>query len=88
MPIKKSAFKHQRQTIKRTVLNKAAKERMRTTLKNARKAIVAKDKTKATDAVKKAIKILDKSAQHKLIKKNTASRYKSRLMKQLATLGK
>jgi small subunit ribosomal protein S20 len=38
---------------------------------------------KAAETVKTAIKLLDKAAAKKVIKKNSASRKKSRLMKKL-----
>lgn len=83
MPIKKSAFKHLRQTKKITIRNKLAKENLKKAIKAARKLLALKDKTKAAEAVTKASKTLDKAAQHKIIKKNKASRLKSRLSRQL-----
>ncbi|MBI5037575.1 MAG: 30S ribosomal protein S20 [Candidatus Kerfeldbacteria bacterium] len=80
MPIKHAAFKHLRQTKKRTAQNKSVKGRLRSAMKDARAAITAKDKAKAAELVKAAVKVLDKAAQNKVVPKNTASRYKSRLM--------
>ncbi len=79
MPTKKAAIKHLKQTKKQTGRNKSVKTTLRSAIKQARKLITAKDKAKATEAVAKAIKLIDKAAQNKVIKKNTASRYKSRL---------
>jgi len=86
MPIKKAAFKHLRQTKKRTTQNTAVKNKLKAVVKAARKAIAAKNKGKATETVKKAVKALDKAAQNKVIKKNKASRFKSRLTSQLNKL--
>ena len=86
MPIKKSAIKHLRQTKKRTVLNKKAKDRLKSLVKQIRKALGIKDKNKAAEALKKAVKALDKAAQKKIIKKNKTARLKSRLTKQLNRL--
>ncbi|MBU0597828.1 30S ribosomal protein S20 [Patescibacteria group bacterium] len=86
MPIKKAAKKHLRQTKKRTIKNLGAKNRIKAAIKSARLALTNKDKSKAQEQIKKTIKILDKAAQNKILKKNTASRFKSRLMKQLNKL--
>ena len=86
MPVKKAAFKHVRQTKKRTALNKEVRQDVRYLLKNTRTALDNKDKAKAAELLKKTVKSLDKAAQHHVIKKNTASRYKSRLQQQLNKL--
>ena len=69
MPIKKAAAKHLRQTVKQTARNRGVKNRIKAALKLARQSIAAQDKTKASAAVKKAIKLLDKAAQNKVFKK-------------------
>ncbi len=86
MPIKKAAFKHLRQTKKRTAKNRSVKEKVRATVKATRKAILAKDKNKAAESLKKAVKVLDKASQNKVYKKNTTSRLKSRMTKQINAL--
>ena len=83
MPNKHSAIKHLRQATKRTEQNRQTKAAVKTVVKNVRKAIVLKDKAKAADALKKAIKALDQSAQKKVITKNKAARLKSRLTLQV-----
>lgn len=88
MPIKKAAFKALKQDKKRRGRNLKTKNEIKTLLVDFRKAVTKKDKAKAEDLSKKLIKILDKAAQAKIIKKNTASRRKSRLMKKLNLLGK
>ncbi|XOU94140.1 MAG: 30S ribosomal protein S20 [Candidatus Kerfeldbacteria bacterium] len=86
MPIKKSAIKYLRKTKKRTSRNKAAKSITKDVVKKTREIILGKDKNKASESLKKAIKTLDKAAQNKRIKKNKASRLKSRLTKQVNKL--
>ena len=86
MPIKKAAFKQIRQTKKRTLRNKKVKDNLKYLIKKSRKLIEAKKKDEAKDWVVKTIKALDKAAQKKIIKKNTAARRKSRLMKRLNSL--
>ena len=56
---------------------------MKTAIKNVEKAVVAKDKNKATDALKVAIKRIDKANAKGVTTKNTAARNKSRLTKKV-----
>lgn len=81
MPIKKAGHKHVRQTKRQTARNRAVKEKVKAAVKGTRSALGVGDKPKATEALKRAIKTLDKAAQNKVIKKNKASRLKSRLTK-------
>lgn len=81
MPIKKAAFKHLRQTKKRTVRNKLLKDRLGQFTKSVRKAIRTKDAARVAEYLKQAQKIIDKAAQARVIKKNTAARKKSRLIR-------
>lgn len=82
MPQTKQAAKSLRQDIKKAAKNKAARLELKKLIKKTRQAIAAKD-AKAVEFVAQAIKKLDKAAQKGLIKKNTAGRTKSRLMKAL-----
>ena len=86
MPIKKAAFKHLRQTKKRTLRNKKVKNNLKLLIKKSRKLIEVKKKDEAKEWVSKTIKALDKAAQKKIIKKNKVSRLKSRLIKRLNKL--
>lgn len=60
--------------------NRYTRSTMRTALKAAREGIEAKDDD-AQDRLRMAISKLDKAARKGVIKKQTASRRKSRLMK-------
>lgn len=71
-----------RQGDKRAQRNKNVKADIKTILKKSRKAIDTKTKD-AESLVKDTIKKFDKAAQKGIIKKNTAARKKSRLMKKL-----
>lgn len=86
MPTKPAAFKALRQTKKNALRNKIAKlqiaDARRAFRKNADKAETAK----AEEAVKNAIKLLDKAYSRGIMKLNTVSRHKSRLMKKLQAL--
>lgn len=82
MPTKQASFKHARQTIKRTLVNRAVKDDVREAVKKARKLIAAKDGG-AKAAVAAAAVLLDKAARKRVIAKNAASRKKSRLVRAL-----
>lgn len=81
MPIKTSAKKYMRVTDRKTVKNKKVKGTYRSAMKKTREAIAGKDFETASEWLKKSIKALDKAISKKVIKKNTGSRYKSRLNK-------
>ncbi|HSR89416.1 MAG TPA: 30S ribosomal protein S20 [Candidatus Udaeobacter sp.] len=81
MPNIQSARKELRKMKKRAALNKLRREGFKDSIKKAIKAPSA-------DAIKLAQKALDKAAQAGVIKKNTASRKLSRLMKKLAAAKK
>ncbi len=86
MPIKKSAFKAIRQSKKREIYNKGIKTNISWLKRQFLKAIGKKDKKIAGDFCLKLQKSFDKAAQKGVIKKNTASRSKSRLFKILHSL--
>lgn len=81
--ITKSAQKANRQNIKRRAQNDARKLELKKALKNYRKMALAKNSDTAKAELPKIYKILDKNAKIGTIKKNTASRLKSRLTKML-----
>ncbi len=84
MPITKSAQKALRQSEKRRKLNNMYRKNMKALIKKAR-ALIAEKKT---EEVKKLLpqiyKVLDKAAKTNVIKKNTASRKKSRITKAIS----
>ena len=81
MPIKKSAKKYMRVTKRKTAKNKMVKGVLKSAIKKTREAVAAGNATEAQKWLKDSIKSLDKAAQKKVIKKNTAARRKSRLNK-------
>jgi small subunit ribosomal protein S20 len=83
VPIKKAAKKHLRQSIKRRAKNLTVKENIKENIKNFRKLILAKNIKEAQTQLQKCYKLLDKAVTYGTIKKNTASRKKSRLAKAL-----
>jgi small subunit ribosomal protein S20 len=79
MPIIESAKKYMRVTQRKTLQNKKIKGSVKTAVKKTRETIAAGNVTEAKEWYKKAQKAIDKAAQKKIMKKNTAARQKSRL---------
>jgi small subunit ribosomal protein S20 len=84
----KSAEKRNRQNLKQRERNRAHRSRLRTAIKSLRSAVVSGDAAKANELLPVTLGVIDKIAQKKVIHANTASRYKSRLAKRVAELGK
>ena len=84
----KSAEKRNRQNVKQRERNRAHRSRLRTAIKSLRSAVASGDAAKANEILPVTLGIIDKIAQKKVIHANTASRYKSRLAKRVAALGK
>ena len=81
MPILKSAKKALRQNTKRREINSKKRAALKSVIKKYRKMVVAGKKDEAKTYLPTVYKNLDKSTKVNLIKKNTASRLKSRLTK-------
>ncbi|MFN8486998.1 MAG: 30S ribosomal protein S20 [Caldilineaceae bacterium] len=78
----KSAEKRNRQSQKRQELNRVVRGASRTAVKKARVAIDG-NTAEAPEALRSAIRALDKAAKKGIIHKNNASRRVGRLMKAL-----
>jgi small subunit ribosomal protein S20 len=74
----KSAQKQNRKMIKNRARNRAAMSALRTAVKKARAGIDGKSENAAA-LLKNAIAIVDKAVTKGIVKRNTASRYVSRL---------
>jgi len=81
MPIKKSAKKALRQSKRRATRNLKRKKAMKDVIKKIKKLLAAKKTEEAKKLIPLAYKAIDKAAKTGVIKKNAASRQKSRLMK-------
>lgn len=81
MPITKSAKKALRQNKKRRRQNLQKSRFLKDQVKSLKKLVVAKDKKGASEFLPKVYKAVDKSVKTNVLKKNTASRMKSRLTK-------
>jgi small subunit ribosomal protein S20 len=80
----KSAVKANRQNVKRTVHNRELRSKLRTGLKAIRASIDAGDTDAAKAALNATFSLIDKMSAKKIIHDNTAGRYKSRLVKNIA----
>ena len=83
----KQARKRARQSTERNAHNAALRSRLRTAIKNVRKAIAGGDKKAATETLKKETSIIDAVADKKVVHKNTAARNKSRLAAAIKAMG-
>ncbi len=81
MPIIKSAKRNIRSSARKAVYNTRRSKAMKEVVKEVRTLVTAKDKKAAETLLSKAFKAIDKAAKGNTIKKNTASRKKSRLAK-------
>ncbi|MDO8436329.1 MAG: 30S ribosomal protein S20 [bacterium] len=83
MPITKSAKKALRQNIRRKVRNLAKKRKLKALLKEVRTLISQQKGEEAKKLLPQVYKTLDKATKTGLMKKNTASRIKSRIAKKI-----
>lgn len=83
MPITKSAKKALRQNVRRHAANLKREGAYKKAVKEVRKLALQKRFDEARAKLAVAMQALDKAAKSKSIKKNTASRLKSRLAKSL-----
>jgi len=83
MPVIQSAKKALRKSQKRRVQNIAKTRRLKNLLKEVRVLVAEKKIEEAKKLLPQVYKVLDKAAKSKLIKKNTASRKKSRISKSI-----
>ena len=80
----KSAEKQNRKMIKNRARNRAAMASLRTAVKTARTAVDSKA-ANAAELVKKAVSIVDSAVTKGILKRQTASRYVSRLSTRTAS---
>ena len=79
-----SALKAHRQNVVRRDRNRQMRSRLRGALRSIRAAIDAGDPSQVKDALRDTISLVDKMAGKKVIHRNAAARYKSRLAKRVA----
>ena len=84
MAITKSAKKAHRASLKKRVFNVRRKRELASTVKEVKKLIVTDVKAAGGESLAQAYQAIDKAAKRGVIKKNAASRKKSRLAKAIA----
>jgi small subunit ribosomal protein S20 len=84
----KSAKKAARQSVRRTVVNKARRSRLRTAVRKVEEAITAGDRPRALAAMAEAEPVIVRAAQKNIVHRNAANRKVSRLTHRIAKLGK
>ena len=86
MAIHPSAIKRHRQSLKRRARNKDVKSQIRTMIKKVREAIEAKNREGASLHLKEVNRALGKAVSQGILKRNTASRWLSRLARSASQL--
>jgi len=86
VPITKSAKKALRQSRQKRVFNLRCLRQMKTAIKQTEKLIKQGSKKQALETLSQVYKAIDKAAKKGLIKKNAASRKKSRLTKAITKI--
>ena len=82
----KSAKKRMRQNVKRRAINRSNRSRLRTQMKKLREAIEAKDGKLSKEQLEPTISLIDKMVNKRILHRNTAARYKSRLTRHVNAL--
>lgn len=88
MPVTKTTKRRPRQIERRTAVNSKRILEMRKLIKEANSLLNNKNATEAEKILPKIYKAIDKAAKRGVIKKNSASRRKSRIMKKINNLKK
>ncbi len=82
----KSAEKRIGQTERDRERNRSQRSRMRRAVRQLREAVSAGDVSKAQELLPETLKLIDSTAQKKVIHRNAAARTKSRLTRAVAGL--
>jgi len=81
-----SVLKRHRQSLRRRERNKAIKSRIRTLVRKVRKSIEVRDHQAAAAQLQEVNRAVDKAVGKGAIKRNTASRWLSRLARSVSRL--
>ena len=88
MPVKRSAYKEIRKAKLKHYKNISTRTELKTLAKEFEKLLTAKKVDEAKKAINRLISKIDKAASKGIVKRNTAARKISRLMKKLSSLVK
>ena len=86
MPVIKSAKKALRGSQRKAIFNLRRKRAMKESIKTIDKLVLDKKKDEAQSKLSEAYKAIDKATKRGIIKKNTASRKKSRLARTIKNI--
>lgn len=82
----KSAVKRIERSAKERSRNRAQRSRMRGAVRDLRQAVTEGDQTKAQGLLPDTLKLVDETAQKRVIHRNAAARTKSRLTRAVAQM--
>lgn len=85
MPVTKTTKRRPQQNERKRILNKKRTLEMKKLVKEANTLIAAKEVKAVEEMMPKIYKAIDKAAKRGIIKKNTAARKKSRMMKKISS---
>ena len=88
MPVKRAAYKEIRKAKLKHFKNISTRTELKTLAKDFEKLVTAKKVDEAKNAINRLISKIDKAASKGIVKRNTAARKISRLMKKLSSLAK
>ncbi len=86
MAVHPSVIKRYRQSLKHRARNVEVKSKLRTLIKKARQAIDARNNQEASAQLRAVDKALGKAVRKGIVKRNTASRWLSRLARSNASV--
>jgi len=82
----KSAVRQHRRSLRRREINKSNKSALRTMMRKTREAIKSNEAEEARKLLPRLFSSIDRAVKKGVIHKNTGSRYKSRLSRQVEML--
>jgi len=82
----KSALRQHRGSLRKKSVNTQTKSALRTSMRKLREAIADNDREGSAKMLPGVFQVIDKSVKKGAIKKNTGSRYKSRLSRQVGLI--
>ncbi len=83
-----SAVKNIRKNRRRNRVNRARRSSLRTQIKKLRELLASKNAEGARKALTPTLSVIDRSVTKGILHRNAAARYKSRLTRQVAALGR
>lgn len=86
MPVTKTTKRRPQQNERKRILNKKRTLEMKKLVKEANTLVAAKEVKAVEEMMPKIYKAIDKAAKRGVIKKNTAARKKSRMMKKVKSI--